>query len=147
MAALSETLSTDLPAGIQESGYGTRGGILAERWPSLGTALSRYEQGTAEHFSRMAYDAVEAGLIRHDDRQRLAAEAESLGIRPFDAQLLIACAVRQWALDRHYDPSPTLQAPRLSYEYRAWRRVWTRIALVLGTAAVLDSIILWKWLT
>ena len=94
----------------------------------------------------MAYDAVEAGLIRHDDRQRLAAEAEDLGIRAFDAQLLIACAVRQWALDRRYDPTPSPDAPALSYEYRAWRRIWARIALVIGTAAVLDGVLLWKWL-
>jgi hypothetical protein len=121
--------------------------ILGERWPSLGRALSRYEQATAERFSRMAYDAVEAGLIRHDERLRLAAEAENLGIRPFDAQLLIACAVRQWALDRRYDATPTRTAPALSFEYRAWRRVWTRIALLIGTAVALDGIIVWKWLT
>lgn len=120
--------------------------ILGERWPALGRALNRYQQATAERFSRLAYDAVEAGLIRHDDRQRLAAAAEDLGLRPFDAQLLIACAIRQWALDHQYDPTPTLEAPALSFEYRAWRRVWTRSALVIGTAAVLDLIILWKWL-
>lgn len=143
MREVTNTLSTESPGALQNA---CGGGILSERWPALGRALSRYEQATAERFSRMAYDAVEAGLIRHDDRQRLAAEAESLGIRAFDAQLLIACAVRQWALDRRYDPTPTPHAPALSFEYRAWRRVWTRIALVLGTAAALDGIILWKWL-
>ncbi len=120
--------------------------ILGERWPSLGRALSRYQQETAEHFSRLVYDAVEAGLIRHDQRQRLAAEAENLGIRPFDAQLLIACAVRQWALDHRYDATPSPDAPALSFEYRSWRRVWMRIGLVVGTAAALDIVILWKWL-
>ena len=121
--------------------------ILGERWPSLGRALSRYQQATAEQFSRMAYEAVEAGLIRHDARQRLAVEAENLGIRSFDAQLLIACAVRQWALERRYDPTPALEAPTLSFEYKAWGRVWARIGLVIGTAVALDGIILWKWLT
>jgi hypothetical protein len=120
--------------------------ILGQHWPSLGRALSRYQQATAEHFSRMAYEMVEAGLIRHDHRQRLAAEAEHLGIRSFDAQLLIACAVRQWSLDRHYDPAPTFEAPRLSFEYQAWQRAWRRVALIVGTAAALDLIILWKWL-
>jgi len=143
VSAFPNTLSTESPAAMQNPGAA---GILAERWPTLGRALSRYDQATAEYFSRMAYDAVEAGLIRHDDRQRLSAEAENLGIRSFDAQLLIACAVRQWALDRQYDPTPTPHAPALSFEYRAWRRVWTRIALVVGTAAALDCIILAKWL-
>jgi len=80
----------------------------------------------------MAYDAVEAGLIRHDDRLRLAAEAEGLGIQSFDAQLLIACAIRQWALDRRYDPTPTWRAPRCPLNTALGVAVWTRIALVIG---------------
>ncbi len=151
MNSIAQILSTEPSADLQIPGAAATvtlppGGILAERWPTLGRALSRYQQGTAEYFSRLAYDAVEKGLIRHDDRQRLAAEAQTLDIRDFDAQLLIACAIRQWALDHRYDPTPTLRAPALSFEYRSWRRIWTRIALVLGTAAILDGIILWKWL-
>ena len=128
MNSIAETLSTERSAGTHNRGAVCvgPGGILAERWPSLGRALSRYAQGTAEYYTRMAYAAVAAGLIRHDDRQRLAAEAEALGIRAVDAQLLIACAIRQWALDHRYDPTPTLRAPALSYEYRSLRRVWTR---------------------
>ena len=121
-------------------------GILGQRWPMLGRAIGRYEQRTAETFTRMAYDAVEAGLIRHEERDRLAKAAEEMGIRAFDAQLLIACAVRQWALDRRYDPTPSPVAPALSFEYQSWRRLWTRIALVILTAITLDAIILWKWL-
>ena len=94
----------------------------------------------------MAYDAIERGIIRGDARKRLAATAEVLGIRPFDAQLLIACAIRQWALDRRYDASPNPTAPALSPEFRGWHRAWARISLILGTAAILDVIILWKWL-
>ena len=142
MPTMTQTISQEtFPAAPQRTPE-----ILGERWPSLGRALSRYQQSTAEHFSRLAYDTVEAGLIRHHERQRLAAEAEDLGLRPFDAQLLIACAVRQWALDHRYDAAPTPEAPALSFEYKAWRRVWTRIGLVVGTAAALDIIILWKWL-
>jgi hypothetical protein len=142
MNIASATLSTEEAPELQYSGTG----IIGERWPTLGRALSRYQQGTAEEFSRLAYDAVEAGLIRLDDRRRLAAAAEDLGIAAFDAQLLIACAVRKWALDHRYDASPSLRAPELSFEYKTWRRVWLRIGIVVGMAVALDGIILWKWL-
>lgn len=122
-------------------------GILSERWPSLGRALGRYQRETAERFSQQAYDAITAGLIRLDDRQRLAAEAGRLGIRPFDAQLLIACAIREWAMDHHYDPSPSPDAPKLSFEYKSWSRVWMRIAIVIGMAVGLDAVVIWKWLS
>ena len=125
----------------------TGAGILSERWPSLGRALSRYEQSTAEKFSQDAYDCVNAGIIRLEDRRRLAEEAERLGIRPFDAQLLIACAIREWAMDHQYDAAPSPDAPALSFEYRAWRRVWLRLAIVAGFAIGLDLIIIWKWLS
>lgn len=120
--------------------------ILAERWPSLGRAMVRYQQGVAEQFSRMAYDRVEAGLIRLEERQWLAAEAHDLGIKPFDAQMLIACAIRQWALDRQYDARPSLRAPALSFEYKSWRRVWMRIGIVFGFATAFDAVVIWKWL-
>ena len=122
-------------------------GILAERWPSLARALSRYEQSTAERFSQFAYDCVNAGIIRLDDRKRLAAEAEAAGIRPFDAQLLIACAIREWALDHAYDSAPSPDAPELSFEFRAWHRLWVRLAIVFGFAIAMDMIIIWKWLS
>src|SRR6185295_2531923 len=121
-------------------------GILADRWPSLSRAMSQYHQGVAEQFSRMAYDRVDAGLIRLEDRHELAAEADELGIKAFDAQLLIACAIRQWVLDREYDPRPSPHAPALSFEYKSFRRTWRRIALLLGTIVALDALILWRWL-
>ena len=122
------------------------GAVLQERWPTLATAMGRYEQNVAEAFSQEAYAAVEGGLIRLDARKRLATRAGKVGIRPFDAQLLIACAIRQWALDHRYDPMPTRQAPRLSYEYSAWRNGWMRFAIVAGMAVCLDGIIIWGWL-
>jgi hypothetical protein len=90
---------------------------------------------------------VEGGLIRLEERQRLAREADQLGIKPFDAQLLIACALRKWVLDRRYDPTPSRRAPVLSFEYQSYQKVWLRVGLVLATAAVLDGIILVKWLS
>lgn len=121
-------------------------GDLGKQWPMLGAAMAQYERTVAEHFMEMAYDRVTAGLIRLDDRRTLAAEAESLGIQPFDAQLLIACAIRKWAIDRRYDASPNPSAPRLSWEYKAWGRAWIRFALVTGTALALDAILLYFWL-
>jgi hypothetical protein len=109
--------------------------------------MGRYQQQTAEEFSRMAYDAVNAGIIRLSQRRKLAAAAEVLGIRPFDAQLLIACALRQWSLDRAYDPTPSRQAPALSFEYKSWSRMCLRFALIVSTAFILDAIIIWHWLS
>jgi hypothetical protein len=139
--------SASAQAEAAASGPGKAREVLGERWPSLGRALNMYQQNTAEQFSQIAYEAVQAGLIRHEQRQRLAATAEVLGIRPFDAQLLVACAIRQWALDHRYDSSPTLEAPALSFEYKAWKRVVTRAAIVIGTAVALDVIVLLKWLS
>ena len=120
--------------------------ILTERWPALGRALEHHSQGLAEAFTRTAYDAVISGLIRHSDRKRLARQAAALGLRPFDAQLLIACAIRQWSLDHRYDAAPSPRAPALSVEFRSWKCTCMRVALVVGTAAILDGIVLWKWL-
>ncbi|GEM_PF-1972602 len=123
------------------------GGILAERWPTLAGAMSRYKQNVAESFTTMAYECVQAGIIRLDDRRKLAAEAAALGIRDFDAQLLMACAVRQWSLDRHYDPEPTREAPALSFEYKSWNKAWLRFAIVVGAALSIDLVLILKWLS
>jgi hypothetical protein len=123
------------------------GGIVGERWPTLARAIGRYEQSVAERFSQAAYTAVEAGIIRLDDRRHLSALADQLGIRPFDAQLLIACAIRKWALDHTYDATPSKHEPALSFEYQAWHRLWPRLAIVVCTAAILDGLIIWKWLS
>ena len=122
-------------------------GIILDRWPSLAAGMSRYHRATAEEFSGAAYARVSAGLIRLDDRRRLAALAQDLGIREFDAQLLIACAIRQWALDHRADTQPNPEAPRLSFEYVAWRRAWIRFGLVVALAAMLDYVILMRWLS
>lgn len=123
------------------------GGIVGERWPTLARAIGRYEQSVAESFSRAAYGTVEAGIIRLDDRRHLSALADQLGIRPFDAQLLIACAIRKWALDHTYQATPSKHEPALSFEYKAWHRLWPRLAIVACTAAILDGLIIWKWLS
>jgi hypothetical protein len=109
--------------------------------------MGRYEQKVAERFSQAAYDRVEAGVIRLESRRELAALADELNIRPFDAQLLIACAVRKYALDHAYDAAPSKHAPALSFEYKAWHRLWPRLAVVACTAAILDGLIIWKWLS
>jgi hypothetical protein len=131
---------------IANTTSGENSGVIAAQWPTLSRAMSRYDEKTAETFSRMAYDAVENGLIRLECRQQLAGAAAEMGIREFDAQLLIACAVRRWAMERRYSPAPSRRAPALSYEHRSWRRAWTRVAMIMTTAVIIDSIILWKWL-
>ena len=138
MSTLEQTIS---PRGTVTESLG----VLTQQWPSLARALSQYEEGTAEHFSTQAYDAVSAGVIRLEDRERLADLAQDLRIRPFDAQLLIACAIRKWSLDHRYDPTPTLAAPKLSFEYQTFRKVCLRVAILLSFAAVLDLIVIFKW--
>jgi len=108
--------------------------------------IPRYERNVAEDFSAKAYDAIELGIIRLEERQRLAKEAEEMGIRAFDAQLLIACALRQWALDHRYDALPSKEAPALSFEYRAWRMSWTRLWALAAMTVVVEGIIVWRWL-
>ena len=122
------------------------GEIFGGHWAALSAAIEGHQKNAAEKFCQAAYDRVEAGLIRLDDRRALAAEARELGIRDFDAQLLIACAIRKWALDRRYDPSPNPHAPRLSFEYKAWRGAWMRFAVIMGTALSFDAVILYHWL-
>jgi hypothetical protein len=120
---------------------------MQDRWPMLQKAMSRYSQRVAEEFSQAAYERVEAGILRQNDRRSLALAAKEMEIRDFDAQLLIACAVRQWAMDHRYDATPSPEAPRLSFEYQSWGRVWKRIAIVVGMAAALDAVIIWKMLS
>ncbi len=152
-AALATTRLPATPEGPPSVGPVAAGsekdaaGIISDRWPTLSAAMSRYHRATAEKFSGAAYAQVTAGLIRLDDRRRLAALAENLGIRPFDAQLLIACAIRQWALDHRADTRPNPEAPHLSFEYRSWRHAWVRFGLIATLAFMLDYFILVRWLS
>lgn len=114
--------------------------ILAERWPALAAAMQRYKQNVAEEFTHEAYRRVAAGIIRFDDRQHLSALARKMDIRPFDAQLLIACAIRQWSVDQTAAvPVPTLLKLR-----PATRRAWRRLAAMVGLAAALDVVLIWR---
>jgi hypothetical protein len=135
------------PASTLERESVAVGGIIGERWPTLARSMGRYEQKVAESFSQAAYEMVTGGIIRLDDRRRLGAAAKEMGIRDFDAQLLIACAVRKWALDHSYDATPSRHEPALSFEYQAWGKLWVRLALVACTAIILDGMIIWKWLS
>ncbi len=162
MELSADILSTQSPANVQSPAVGsmagppgsalerdsvTVGGIVAERWPTLGRAIGRYEQNVAEGFSKVAYESITGGIIRLDDRRRLASAAKEFGIRDFDAQLLIACAIRKWALDHAYDAVPSRREPALSFEYKAWHKLCLRLSLVVCTAIILDGLIIWKWLS
>ena len=46
-----------------------------------------------------------------------ARAAVEMGIRDFDAQLLIACAIRKWNLDRRDLAVPNRDAPKLSFHH------------------------------
>ena len=150
MSAGNFSISSENPAADNNAAdvarpHGHR--VLQERWPALARAIGQYDRQVADDISNMAYDCVQAGIIRLDDRRRLARAAQAAGIRPFDAQLLIACALRQWVLDHAYDPTPSKDAPALSFEYKAWWRTRVRLGLVAALAVALEAIILWKWLS
>jgi len=132
------------------------GAEFAQRWPVMRRGISligvekdekgQLERKDMEIFSAIAYDAVEAGIIRLEERNRLAKEAQEMGMRAFDAQLLIACAIRQWVMDHQYDATPSKEAPKLSPEYRAWRMSWARLWALAAITIVVEAIILWRWL-
>ncbi len=152
MNTAAHPLSTQHPAPPEISDPDLRPQSAADspihrRWPALAGAIGSQNRAAADAFSRAAYDCVESGIIRQHDRRRLSGLAGDLAIRPFDAQLLIACALRQWVLDRRYDSAPSRDAPALSFEYQSWKRVCTRISLVFIFAITLDAVILWKWLS
>jgi hypothetical protein len=116
-----------------------RDSILGERWPTLAAAMNRYEQNVAEEFAREAYHRVSAGIIRHDARKGLGARAAELKIRPFDAQLLIACALRKWSEDQGTVAKPSC-APLSAGAPSCWRRLGVLVAL----AGILDAILIWR---
>jgi hypothetical protein len=116
--------------------------ILDERWPALHQAMQDYKREVADDFSRLAYRSVNAGIIRLEDRKRLGKAAYRAGIRDFDAQLLIACAIRQWAIDQSAK-GKFARRPRKRLAENRWRR-WVAVA---GAAAVLDAIVVWNWLS
>ncbi len=116
-------------------------GILDDRWPMLAAAMQRYRQNVAEEFTREAYGRVAAGIIRFDDRKRLAALAQQMEIRPFDAQLLIACAVRQWSVDRTGEKAVPSKKISLHPKHRS---AWRKLTLMVILAAALDVVLIWR---
>jgi hypothetical protein len=104
----------------------------------------------ADVFSQLAYRCVDNGIVRLDHRRQLARAAVRLGLRPFEAQLLIACAIRQKTLEQgpqfcHRPPAPdqaTLDPPR-PQRFSPWKT----LALLAATAASLDILLIYLWLS
>ncbi len=119
--------------------------VFQKQWPLVGAALSQYQRHTAEAFCDQVYAAISHGLLRLDQRTALARQAESLGIRPFDAQLLIACTIRQWALDQGQSVGPPLRAqddhPAGAARHKTRER-WLRFLVMLLLAVALDVAII-----
>ena len=111
--------------------------LLAARWPVLGAALASYQSNVAAAFAEEAYWCVEDGVIRMEERRRLEERAQMLGIRPFDAQLVMACAIRDWV----FDHGPRRRKPVVRQGGGAWR--WWVAALV---AALVMDVVVVVWL-
>ena len=138
------TVRADAAPGAEARVLRIAGDVFADRWPMLSRAMGQYRQNVAAEYTQAVYDCVQAGIVRLDDRERLEALAADLGIKPFDAQLLMACAIRQWSLDRRYDPRPTRNAPKLSREYKMYSTSMLRWGVVIGFAVALDALIIWR---
>jgi hypothetical protein len=101
----------------------------------------------ADVFSGLAYGCVSDGIVRFEDRRRLARAAVRLGLRPFEAQLLIACAIRQKTLDQGRS-SPTQRVPARTIQRRTTTiSAWKTFALLAATAASLDFLVIYLWLS
>jgi hypothetical protein len=101
----------------------------------------------ADAFSDLAYRCVDSGIVRLEDRRQLARAAVRLGLRPFEAQLLIACAIRQKTLDQGLKPRPALTAHDRPKENPSPRRLapWKTLAFLTATAASLDLLLIYLW--
>lgn len=133
----------------QASGSQTNKPIMFhEQWPTLAAAMGQRQQNLAEDFSRNAYHCVREGLITGSDRKRLAHEAAEMGLRPFDAQLLIACAIRQWALDRPVTgmAKEKFLCRKQKKSHSAVSHRWWKFAAVGLVAVIIDSAIILLWL-
>ena len=106
----------------------------------LAAAMKCYRQNVAEQFTAEAYQCVKSGIIRLSDRKRLAGRAADLNIRPFDAQLLIACAIRQASLDQAEAGADA----GISETGPIRRRTYWRLALLLAAAALMDAVLVWS---
>ncbi len=120
--------------------------VLSERWPVIAAAMNRYQQNLAENFSRQAYMCVQNGLISGSDRHALARDAEKMGLRAFDAQLLIACAVRQWAIDQQNHVAVHKNSQKsIKREIVLHFPLWLKYATTVLIAILLDCAIIWYW--
>jgi hypothetical protein len=104
----------------------------------------------ADIFSEIAYRCVSDGIVRLEDRRQLARAAAHLGLRPFEAQLLIACAIRQKTIDegprkwrRHFAEN----RPRADVGRSRRTRFWKSLTLLAATAAALDTLLIYLWLS
>jgi hypothetical protein len=104
----------------------------------------------ADVFSQLAYRCVDSGIVRLDQRRQLARAAVRLGLRPFEAQLLIACAIRQKTLDEGPKPwhgRPAHDRAKLDSARPKRLSPWKTLALLAATAASLDVLLIYLWLS
>lgn len=138
--------TANAPAALTQPTQPRQPVILHDRWPSLAAAMGQYQQNLAEEFSRRVYACVHEGLISGSDRRRLAREAADLGLRSFDAQLVIACAIRQWSLDQPARRRKPISQMRFPSRRPIVHKLWFRVAIIGLMALLIDTTIIMLWL-
>ena len=91
-----------------------------------------------------AYSELQGTTLTPERRQRVLRIAHLLGVRPFDANIIIAIVQDQARQGRTIaEAQPTIAL--LSRPGRQPRAAWLRWALAVATAAVANALLIW-WL-
>jgi hypothetical protein len=149
------TQRSPMPLVVKRASFQPPTGLLA-RWPALAVAMRNYQERQALGFLDAVQAEIVNGLIPGAARRRLANRATDDGISPFDAQLLIACALREWkgepsAKPRVANTQHQRVNPRTRFDTSTTPRIparhWSIPLGIVTVAAVLDVAVLSWWLS
>jgi hypothetical protein len=139
------------PANSTNWSYDTDEETRMQPQPTIDSAAAPAgPQHPADVFTGLAYASVSNGIVRMEDRHRLARAAVRLGLRPFEAQLLIACAIRQKTLEegpRVRQSPPAARPARKAATAGRRASFWKPLGALIALAASLDTLVIYLWLS